>query len=153
MKTTITAERVIDAPVETVYHCLVDYREHHRPGEFLPEAFTELEIISGGVGTGTEYRVDMEVGGRRRSMTASVDERVPGREIVETSEGLQTTFTVEPVGKGARVRFETVMEASGVTGLSNRLFAGRLLRPIYVDELARLETYAQAHDAAPTLAS
>jgi uncharacterized protein YndB with AHSA1/START domain len=149
MKTTITAERVIDAPAETVYHCLDDYREHHRPGGFLPPAFTDLEVLSGGVGAGTLYRFEMQLGGRRRSVTASVDEPVPGREIVETAEGLRTTFRVEPVGNGARVRFETVLEAGGVAALSNRLFAGRLLRAVYADELARLEMHARA-PAAPS---
>jgi uncharacterized protein YndB with AHSA1/START domain len=145
MKTRIVAERRIDAPADTIYHCLVDYREHHRPEGFLPPAFSDLEIIRGGVGTGTEYRLTMELGGKRRSMVASVTETVPGREIVETSEGLRTTFTLEPEGDGTLVRFETVMESAGVDGIVNRLFAGRLLRPVYADELGRLETYAQAH--------
>ena len=33
-------------------------------------------------------------------------------------------------------------------GLLMTLFAGRLLRPLYRDELERLERYAQAHAAA-----
>ena len=40
MKTRFGAERRIDAPAAVVYHCLADYREHHRPGGFLPPAFS-----------------------------------------------------------------------------------------------------------------
>jgi hypothetical protein len=48
--------------------------------------------------------------------------------------------------QGATVRFETVLEDNGLAGALSRLFAGRLLRPIYEDELRRLEAYAQAHE-------
>ena len=145
MRTSMSAERLMDAPAEAIYHCLADYREHHRPGGFLPPAFSDLEILRGGVGNGTEYRFTMALGGRRRAMTASVNETVPGRELVETGLGIRTTFTVEPGPQGVRVRFETVTEAGGLAGLLNRLFTGRLLRPIYEDELRRLEEYARAH--------
>lgn len=145
MRTSIAAERLMDAPADVIYHCIADYREHHRPGGFLPPAFSDLEILRGGVGTGTEYRLMMDLGGRRRAMTASVNETAPGREIVETAPGIQTTFTVDPTDRGVRVRFDTVMEDDGLTGILNRLFAKRLLGPIYDDELRRLEEHARAH--------
>jgi hypothetical protein len=44
MKARFAAERCIDAPAAVVYQCLADYREHHRPGGFLPPAFEQLEI-------------------------------------------------------------------------------------------------------------
>jgi len=78
MKTRFGAERSIDAPAAVVYHCLADYRDHHRPGGFLPPAFEELEIARGGVGAGTEYRLVMAVGGRRREVSTTVSEPVPG---------------------------------------------------------------------------
>ena len=145
MKTSFVAERLMDAPADVIYHCIADYREHHRPGGFLPPAFSDLEILRGGVGTGTEYRLMMDLGGRRRAMTASVNETAPGRELVETGGGIQTTFTVEPTRDGVLVRFETVMEEAGLAGVLNRLFAKRLVLPVYADELRRLEEYAQAH--------
>jgi hypothetical protein len=43
------------------------------------------------------------------------------------------------------VRFDTVLEAGGLQGLLARLFAPRLLRPLYADEMARLEQHARAH--------
>jgi NodT family efflux transporter outer membrane factor (OMF) lipoprotein len=44
MKTRISAERLMHAPAELVYQCIADYRHHHRPGGFLPPAFSDLEI-------------------------------------------------------------------------------------------------------------
>jgi hypothetical protein len=145
MKTTVTAERVMDAPAEVIYHCIADYREHHRPDGFLPPAFTNFEIRRGGVGAGTELRWDVEAGGRTRTIEATISEPRPGRTLVETGADVVTTFTVEPEGSGARVRFDTIVDDRGVQGLLSRMFAGRLLRPIYEDELRRLEAYARAH--------
>ena len=145
MKTRFGAERRIDAPAAVVYHCLADYREHHRPGGFLPPAFEQLEIARGGVGAGTEYRFVMTAGGRRRAVSTTVSEPVPGHTLVETGSGIETTFTVEPTSGGARVRFETVFDEGGVRGILNRLFAARILLPIYEDELRRLEEHAKDH--------
>lgn len=145
MRTTFAAERLMNAPADTIYHCLADYREHHRPDGFLPPAFSDLEILRGGVGDGTEYRLTMDLGGRRRDMVVSVRETVPGRELVESGTGLETTFTVDPTDTGVRVRFETVMEQSGLPGLLSRLFAARWLRPVYEEELRRLEAHARGH--------
>lgn len=145
MKTHFQAERRIDAPAAVVYHCLADYREHHRPGGFLPPAFEELQITRGGVGAGTEYRLVMTVGGRRRAVSTTVSEPVPGHTLVETGSGIETTFTVEPAPDGTRVRFDTVIDARGIEAILNRLFAARMFAPIYEDELQRLEDHAKAH--------
>jgi Polyketide cyclase / dehydrase and lipid transport len=145
MKTRFGAERSIDAPAAVVYHCLADYREHHRPSGFLPPAFEQLDIARGGVGAGTEYRLIMAVGGRRRAVTTSVSEPVPGHKLVETGSGIETTFTVEQTVDGAQVRFDTVLDEGGLQGILNRLFAARIFGPIYEDELRRLEDHAKAH--------
>jgi Polyketide cyclase / dehydrase and lipid transport len=150
MKTRFAVEQRMDVPADAVYGCLVDYREHHRPGGFLPPAFSDQEIDKGGIGDGTELRYRFTVGGRQRSVRASVREAVPGREIVESAPGLETTMTVEPLGDGSRVRFETELDEPGAAGVMARLFAARLLVPIYRDELRRLEAYARAQ--APTFA-
>ncbi len=55
---------------------------------------------------------------------------------------MQTVFTVQPEADRSRVRFDTVLDAGGVQGLMNKLFAAHLLRPVYTDELERLERYA-----------
>ena len=144
MKTTVTAERLMDVPPDVVYRCIADYREHHRPEGFLPPAFSDLRITRGGVGAGTEVSWALDLGGRRRTIAATISEPVPGHVLVETAADLVTTFTVEPAGRGARVRFETVLDARGLEGLAARLFVPRLVRPLYADELCRLEDYARA---------
>lgn len=146
MKTRVSAERPIDAPADVIYHLLADYREHHRPEGFLPPAFSDQEILGGGVGAGTELRYTLTVGGRPREITSSISEPAPGRTLVETAEGVLTTFTVEPTAGGSTsVRFDTVLDGAGLQGLFTRLFAPRLLAPIYEDELDRLEALAKAH--------
>jgi hypothetical protein len=148
MQTRFSAERVLDAPADVVYHLISDYREHHRPEGFLPPAFTDLVVEKGGVGDGTVIRFTMKLGGRSRTMTAAVTEPEPGRVLVERGPGVETTFTVEPEGgQRARVRFDTVMEAGGLEGLLTRLFAPGMLRPLYADELDSLERHAMAHAA------
>ncbi len=55
-----------------------------------------------------------------------------------------TTFTVTPEGSACRVRISTTWQgAGGVGGVFERLFAPRVLRRLYDDELSRLDTYAQ----------
>lgn len=153
MQTRCSAERVVDAPAEVVYHLIADYREHHRPEGFLPPAFTDLVVERGGVGAGTVVRFTSKLGGRSQTVHASISEPEPGRVLVETSPGLETTFTVEREGgQRAWVRFDTVFEAGGLTGLMIRLLAAGLLRPVYADEMDRLEHHAKAHPAlAPAL--
>ena len=145
MKTTITAERELDAPAELLYHLLADYRTHHRPEGFLPPAFSDLEILAGGVGDGTEATWNVDTNGARRSIHARITEPVPGHTLLETADGLVTTFTVDPLPAGARVRFETVIDEPGVRGVMTRLFAPRMLAPLYEDELTRLGEYARSH--------
>jgi hypothetical protein len=148
MQTRFAAERLIDAPADVVYRCLADYVHHHRPGGFLPPAFSNQEVLSGGLGAGTVIRLSVTLAGRTNTMTAHISEPEPGRVLVEHSQNVETTFTVQPAGHRSRVRFDTVFEAGGLEGLAIRLLAARLLRPVYTDELERLERYAQAQAAA-----
>lgn len=146
MQTRLSVERVLDAPAPVVYHLIADYREHHRPEGFLPPAFTSLLVERGGVGAGTHIRFTLRLAGRTQTSTASITEPEPGRVLVETGPAVQTTFTVDPAGaQRSRVRFDTVIASGGLAGLMTRLFAPRLLRPLYADELQRLERHAQAH--------
>jgi Polyketide cyclase / dehydrase and lipid transport len=135
----------MDVPAQVAYHCLADYREHHRPDGFLPPAFSAFEVHRGGVGAGTEASWTVDLGGRTRRMTATITEPEPGRRMVETGGGAVTTFTVSPSGAGCVVRFDTVFDEPGLSGVVLRLLIGRMLGPLYADELERLETYAHAH--------
>jgi Polyketide cyclase / dehydrase and lipid transport len=148
MKTYFSAERVIDAPADVVYRCLADYTHHHRPGGFLPPAFSNQEILSGGLGDGTVIRLSVSLGGRTTTMTSRISEAEPGRVLVEDGDNVRTIFTVQPEADRSRVRFDTVLEAGGLQGVLNKFFAARLLRPVYTDELERLERYAQSQAVA-----
>ena len=141
----VSSERLIDAPADVVYHCIADYREHHRPEGFLPAVFSDFAVQHGGVGDGTVISFKMRLGGRTTAVTQRITEPQPGRVLAETGGGAQTTFTVEPEGQRCRVRFETVLKANGFQRLIMSLLAPRLLMPVYADELERLERHAQSH--------
>jgi hypothetical protein len=142
-----SAERLVDAPADVVYHCIADYERHHRPGEFLPPGFTDMEIEQGGVGNGTVVHFTVTAMGQSQRHHARVTEPEPGRVLLESEDhnGLSTRFTVEPQGQQSRVRFDTVYTKSGPQGWIEKLLVARVLGPLYADELERLERYAQAH--------
>ena len=140
----VSAERAVEAPADTVYGYLADMREHHP--RFLPPAFSDFEVESGGVGDGTITRFRVTAGGRSRDYRMKVAEPEPGRVLSESDTGstLVTTFTVTPEGATSRVRITTTWEgAGGIGGFFERLFAPRALRGIYTDELDRLNDYAR----------
>lgn len=144
------AERLLHAPADVVYHCLADYREHHRTletGGFLPPAFTRLDVLQGGVGAGTVIRFTATVGGRSVTRTQQVSEPEPGRVLVESGDGEGSVFTIQPEGSATRLRIETTLNAPGFEGLLMRWFGARLMEPLYAEEMSRLEQYAQAHAA------
>lgn len=143
--TRYSAERLMDAPSDVVYRCIADYQRHHRPEGFLPPAFSEFRVERGGVGTGTAISYRMKLAGSSQTATAQISEPESGRVLVETGPKVRTIFTVEPEGTRSRVRFDTTIVSGGIEGLLTRLFAARLLGPLYRDELERLERYAQAN--------
>lgn len=73
----VCAERRVDASAEIVYGYLADVREHHP--RFLPPAFSDFEVESGGVGQGTIVRLKVTAGGRTREYRMEVAEPEPGR--------------------------------------------------------------------------
>lgn len=145
----VSAEGLVEAPPEDVYSYLADMREHHP--RFLPPAFSDFKVESGGVGAGTIFSFCLNAGGRSREYRMQVAEPEPGRVMTEsdTNSSLVTTFTVEAQGAGgSRVRIESGWQgASGVGGFFERLFAPRLLRRLYADELQRLDAYARQRAA------
>ena len=137
------AERRIGAPPDLVYRYIADFREHHH--RFLPPAFSDFRVEQGGVGAGTVTTFRITAGGRSRAYRMQVDEPVPGRVLTESdvNSSLVTTFTVTPDGDHSRVRIETTWQgAGGIGGFFERLFAPRVLRKVYADELDRLDRYA-----------
>ena len=140
----VSAEGAVGAPAEAVYRYIADMREHHP--HFLPPAFSDFQVESGGVGAGTVTRFKMTAGGRTREYRMKVAEPEPGRILTESDTGSSsvTTFTVSPQGAASRVRISTSWDgAGGIGGLFERMFAPRVLRGIYEDELKRLDAYAR----------
>ena len=86
----------------------------------------------------------MTAGGRTRNFRMRVEE--PGQVLTESDAraSMATTWVVIPDGAGCRVRLETRWQAAGgVGGLFERLFAPRVLRQLYAEELERLDRYAR----------
>ena len=140
----VSADRLVDAPANDVYGYVADMREHHP--RFLPDAFSDFTVESGGVGAGTVIRFKMNAGGRTREYRMQVAEPEPGRVLTESDTGssLVTTFSVTPEGVASRVRISTTWDgAGGVGGFFERLFAPRVMRGLYADELERLNSYAR----------
>jgi Polyketide cyclase / dehydrase and lipid transport len=141
----VAAERHIGAPADHVYRLIADVRTHHQ--RFLPPAFSDFRVEQGGVGAGTVHSFKLTAGGRTRSYRMRVAEPEPGRVLTESDQlsSAVTTFTVTPQEAGCRVRIETRWRgARGVGGFFERLFAPRVLRRIYADELDRLDRYARS---------
>src|SRR5216684_3299561 len=92
----ISAERAVDASADTVYGYIADMRDHHP--RYLPPAFSDFRVESGGTGAGTITRFKVTAGGRTREYQMRVDEPEPGRVLTEsdTSSSLVTTTTVAP---------------------------------------------------------
>jgi hypothetical protein len=141
----VSAERTVDAPADAVFGYIADMREHHP--HFLPPAFSDFQVESGGVGEGTITRFAVTAGGRTRQYRMKVAEPEPGRVLTESDTGssLVTTTTVTPQGARSLVTISTTWQgAGGIGGFFERLFAPRAMRGLYTDELERLDGYARA---------
>jgi len=143
-KIVVSAERVIDAPADVVYRYVADMRDHHP--RFLPSAFSDFRVESGGVGAGTITRFTVTAGGRARQYRMRVEEPAPGQVLTESDTGssLVTTTTVSPRDGASLVQISTTWDgAGGIGGFFERTFAPRAMRAIYTDELERLNAYAR----------
>ena len=148
-KIVVSAEGPVDAPAETVYGYIADMREHHP--HFLPPAFSDFRVESGGVGAGTVTRFKVTAGGRTREYRMQVAEPEPGRVMTESDTGssMVTTTTVSARDGGSLVRISSAWDgAGGIGGLFERMFAPRVLRAILADELKRLDAYAREQHSA-----
>ena len=145
----VSAEGTVEAPADAVYRYIADMREHHP--RFLPPAFSDFRVESGGVGAGTILRYKVTAGGRTREYRTKIAEPEPGRVLTESDTGSSavTTFTVSPQGAASLVQISSAWDgAGGIGGLFERIFAPRVLRAIYTDELKRLDAYARERRSA-----
>lgn len=144
-----TADRIVHAPADLVFGFVAGLEEH-RP-HYLPEAYGEYEVVSGGTGAGSVVRFRITAGGRSRAYEMTVAEPEPGRVLTESDahSSLVTTYTVLPNDAESRVRISTTWKgAGGIGGVFERLFAPRVLARLHKDELDRLESYAAARSSA-----
>jgi hypothetical protein len=140
----VSAEAAVDAPADVVFGYIADMRDHHP--RFLPPAFSDFRVESGGVGAGTVTRFKLTAGGRTREYRMTVAEPEPGRVLTESdmNSSAVTTFTVSPQDDASLVRITTAWDgAGGIGGVFERMFAPRVLRGLYADELKRLDAYAR----------
>ena len=146
-KVEASAQRTIDAPADAVYSYLADMSQHPK---FLPPAFSDFQVVEGGVGAGTVTTFSVTAGGRTRSYRMNVTEPAPGRTLVESdaNSSLVTTFNVEPQGSKSLVSIHTSWNgAGGIGGFFEKTFAPGAMKKLYLDELDRLNTYALSHQA------
>ncbi|HEY2521898.1 MAG TPA: SRPBCC family protein [Streptosporangiaceae bacterium] len=145
----VKAERTVNAPAEAVYGYI---RDMHTHAKFLPPAFSDFHVESGGVGAGSVTRFKVTAGGRTREYHMTVDEPEPGRVLRESDNdsSLITRFTVDPAVSGtSMVQISTTWQgAGGIGGFFEKTFAPRAMRAIYDDELQRLDAFAQKQQQA-----
>jgi uncharacterized protein YndB with AHSA1/START domain len=140
----VKAEHTVNAPAEAVYGYI---RDMHAHSKFLPPAFSDFHVESGGIGTGSVIRFKVTAGGRTRNYHMTVDEPEPGRVLRESDQNssLITKFIVDPAVSGSSlVQISTTWQgAGGIGGFFERTFAPRAMRAIYEDELQRLDAYVR----------
>ena len=143
-RSSLPLQKTVNAPADTVFGYVRDMRQHPN---FLPPAFSDFQVESGGMGPGTITRFTVTAGGRSRNYRMKVDEPEPGRIITESDTGssLVTKTTITPREGGvSHVEIATTWQgAGGIGGFFERTFAPRALRAIYEDELKRLDDYAR----------
>lgn len=139
----VSSSGLVHAPAARVYEVLADYRQHH-PRIVPPEYFRRLEVLEGGVGTGTRTRVEMRVLGVTQMFEQVISEPEPGHLLMESnSNGSTTTFRVEDRGGGTtQVTIATRLAGrSGIGGAVERFVTTRMLRRIYRKEIRQLAVY------------
>ena len=141
----VSVEGPVGAPPADVFRYIADMKNHHP--RFLPPAFSDFQVVSGGAGAGTVTTFRFTAGRRTRDFRMTTTEPEPGRRLVETDANSSsvTTFIVDPAPDGtSKVTIGTEWQgASGPGGFFERIFAPRVMRSIYAEELRRLDVYAR----------
>jgi uncharacterized protein YndB with AHSA1/START domain len=146
MSYTISATRLLHAPPRRVYDTIANYHTGHP--KIVPDQFSNLRVERGGIGAGTVITFDVKVLGRTTTFRAEVTEPEPGRVLVETNvagSDSVTTFIVEPGAHANEsvVTIKTEMtDRGGLGGAIEKFVTRRVLRPMYDEELRRLESVA-----------
>ena len=139
----IAVERTIHAAHPKVYNLVVDMEEHRR---ILPKQFESLDVLEGGKGAGTVFRLNMNVMGNRSSLVMTIVEPKPGQIIQEQDKtaGVTTTWELIPIEEGrCRIRLTSEFQRKpGVAGALEQLIVKPVIRSIYRQELDNINEYA-----------
>ncbi|MDP4218936.1 MAG: SRPBCC family protein [Bacteroidota bacterium] len=135
----------VHAPSDLVYSIIADYKVGHQ--DIIPKKyFKTFHIEKGGYGEGTEIKFGMVVMGRKIEAHQQVLEPEPGKVLVEqdVDSDRATRFVVEPDGNSGEsiVTITTSWTPNGIMGFFERFTAPSVLRKIYREELAILNSYA-----------
>lgn len=138
----VTVERSIQASRERVYNLIIDMEEHRR---ILPKQFEALEVLEGGKGAGTVFRLTMKVLGTRSALVMTVSEPEAGRIVHEQdpSAGVTTIWELIPEsGDRCMLRLTSRFPSKpGFSGWAERLVTSSLIRKIYRRELENMNEY------------
>jgi len=146
MTYTISATARLQAPPRRVYDTIANYHSGHP--RIVPKQFSNLKVEQGGIGAGTIITFDVTVLGRKTAFRAEVTEPEPGRVLVERNVSGSDSVTTFIVDAGAHageavVTINTEMtDRGGLAGAIEKFITRRVLRPMYAEELRRLEDAA-----------
>jgi len=138
----VTVEHRFKVSPERVYDLIVDMEEHRR---ILPRQFESLEVLEGGRGEGTVFRLTMNVMGNRTALVMTLTEPEPGRVVQEkdASAGITTIWKLIPEpGDGCTLRLTSQFpKKPGFSGWVERLATSSMIRSIYKRELENMDEY------------
>lgn len=142
----VSVERRIDASPERVYNLIIDMNEHRR---ILPRQFESLDVLEGGKGDGTVFRLTMKVMGNRTTLEMKLSELQPGRVVQERDiqAGITTIWELTPeAGDRCTLRVTSKFpDRPGFAGWVERLATSSMIRKIYRKELENINQFLTAH--------
>jgi hypothetical protein len=145
----VAVEHRFPVSSDRVYNLIVDMDEHRR---ILPKEFESLEVLAGGKGEGTVFRLTMNVMGSRTTLVMNLTEPEPGRLVQEQDKnaGITTIWRLIPeAGGGCSLRLTSRFPRKpGPAGWVERLATSTMIRSIYKRELKNMEQYLTAGVAA-----
>ena len=138
-----TATKLINAPAETVYNIIADYRNGHPL--ILPKAyFLSMEVEAGGFGAGTIVNFEMRLLGQTKSFHSLITEPEPGRLLVETDtkSEIPTSFHILPISDGGQTRLTIATELKGQNVVEG-FIAKWILQKVYREEMELIARAAE----------